>query len=59
MVLYQSCRAGKRVHSGVPCKLNNEKHEQTPWTILIKKNKVVLETCQIFEMQEQPTKILE
>ena len=35
MVLYQSCRAGKRVHSGVPCKLNNEKHEQTPWTILI------------------------
>ena len=20
---------------GVPCKLNNEKHEQTPWTILI------------------------
>ncbi len=27
--------------SGVPCKLNNEKHEQTPWTILIK-IKVVL-----------------
>ncbi len=35
--------------SGVPCKLNNEKHEQTPWTILIKKsnNKVVLEDVSV------------
>ena len=22
-----------RAAGGVPCKLNNEKHEQTPWTI--------------------------
>ena len=52
MVLYQSCRAGKRVHSGVPCKLNNEKHEQTPWTILIENNKVVLK-CQCKNIAER------
>ena len=39
------------MRDGVPCKLNNEKHEQTPWTILIIKNKVVLEMSKYFEMQ--------
>ena len=33
VVLCQSCPRD----SDVPCKLNNEKHEQTPWTILIEK----------------------
>ena len=38
--------------SDVPCKLNNEKHEQTPWTILIEKNKVVLK-CQCRNIAER------
>ena len=48
-----------RESSDVPCKLNNEKHEQTPWTILIIKNKVVLEHVKYLRCKEQPTKILE